>query len=71
MARALFWPTVRVARLDRVAGTVLLGSIPLLMTVIRNGSDLVLPSIVLGVATGASAGWIADDPTADLLTPAL
>ncbi len=69
VARSLFWPTVRVARLDRVAGTVLLGSIPLVVTAIRHGSDLSVPSVVLGVVTGASMGWIADDPTVDVLTP--
>ena len=69
VARALFWPTVRVARLDRVAGTVLLGSIPLLVTVLRDGTDLTVPTTILGIVTGASIGWIADDPTADLLTP--
>ncbi len=69
VARSLFWPTVRVARLDRVAGTVLLGSIPLLVTVVRNGADLSVPSVILGVVTGASLGWIADDPTVDVLTP--
>ncbi len=69
IARSLVWPTARVARLDRVAGTVLVGSIPLFVTVLRNGADLALPSIILGVVTGASVGWVADDPTGDVLTP--
>lgn len=69
VARSLIWPTIRVARLDRIASTVALGSIPMLVMVARNGTDLAVPTIVLGIVTGASIGWVADDPTADLLTP--
>jgi len=65
----MFWPTLRVARPGLVAVTALLGSLPLFVTIIRNGSDLVTPLIVLGVVSGAAIGWIADDPIAEVVAP--
>ena len=59
----------RTARLGRVAGTVALGAIPLLVSIARDADDLGAPLTVLGIVAGASIGWIADDPTTELLTP--
>ena len=67
--RALIRPTLRVARLGLIAGTVLLGAVPLVVTLIRGGADVATPLIILGVVSGAATGWMADDPIAELATP--
>ena len=67
--RSMLRPTLRVSRLGLVAATVLLGCLPLFVTIVRNGSDLVTPLTVLGLVSGASIGWIADDPIAELAAP--
>jgi hypothetical protein len=67
--RSLLWPTLRVSRLGPVCATVLLGSVPLFVTLIRDGADLATPVIMLGIACGAATGWISDDPIVELAAP--
>ncbi len=69
MVRSMFWPTLRVAHPVPIAVTVVLGSIPLAVTIVRNGDDLVTPLVVFGIVAGAAIGWIADDPIAELAAP--
>lgn len=67
--RSLLRPTLRVARLGLIAATLLLGAVPLVVTLAVGGTDLVTPLIILGVVSGAATGWIADDPIAELVAP--
>lgn len=67
--RALLRPTLRVARLGLIAGTLLLGAVPLVVTWILGGDDVTMPLVILGLVSGAATGWIADDPIAELATP--
>lgn len=67
--RSLLRPTLRVARLELVAITLLLGAMPLAVTLILGGADLTNSLIILCIVGGAATGWIADDPIAELVAP--
>ena len=60
-------PTARVAHLGASVATVAVASVPMLVAVARGDGELSTPSIVLSLVCGATLGWAADDPPADLL----
>ncbi len=60
-------PTAMVAHPGLVAVTVALAALPTLLTLVLGGEDLFPPLVLAGIVTGASLGWSADDPAAELL----
>ncbi|MGA9276066.1 MAG: hypothetical protein WBV89_03875, partial [Ilumatobacter sp.] len=60
---------IRTGGLTRVLATIGIGSVPLVVSIARSTDDLGPPLTVLGIVAGASIGWIADDPSTEVLTP--
>lgn len=60
-------PTARVAHLGAAGVTVALAAIPVVVVVARGDAVVSAPLVLAGVLCGATLGWAADDPAADLL----
>jgi hypothetical protein len=60
-------PTARAAALGSAAATAALGVTPIVVTVVRGGSELGVASIVAGLVGGVALAWAADDSMADIL----
>lgn len=60
-------PTARVAHVGAAATTVAVAAVPAFVTVAHGDSDISIPLILTGVVCGATLGWAADDPAAELL----
>ena len=67
--RASFQPTARLARPWLVVATIGLGSLPLVVAIVRSGTDLTMAAVLLGLSAGAALGWTVEDPAAELLAP--
>lgn len=66
---AAAWPTARVSHLGSAGVTVLLGTLPTAVTLVRGGSLGGPQAVVLGLAAGAALGWAGEDPCAEVLAP--
>jgi len=60
-------PTARTAALGSAAVTVALGTTPVVVTVLRGGTDLGVAVVVAGLVGGATLAWAVDDTMADVL----
>lgn len=60
-------PTARGIHLGAAAATVVVGAIPAVVSVARGDAVVTVPLVVAGLVAGATLGWAADDPAADLL----
>lgn len=65
--RAAVVPTARGIHLGAAAAGVAVAAIPAVVSVARGDAVVTVPLVVAGVVAGATLGWAADDPAADLL----
>jgi hypothetical protein len=60
-------PTARGIHLGAAAATVAAAAIPAVVAVARGDTVVTVPLVIAGLVAGATLGWAADDPAADLL----